>query len=315
MHLRFVNFNKIGMETIFISLPIFLIIFAGWFFKRINPIDGDWVHILNLFAYYVSLPALIVASFWKIDLFSKSSWQIISGSFLTLVLFSLIVLAFVSMVNFKKSTKTAVFLAATVGNTVYMGFPLIEFGFGKDKLLDGTLAAIIYLILPLLASIFLIRFWHGREHKISKQLYDFIKNPLVISVFAGAVLSLLKFKHPLISSFQQSLSLLGATASPVALFALGGFLHGRFLRQDNRLVFLVSFFKVAVFPLIVIIGSFYFFPLKSAGILALLSSMPVAVTTFVISEKFGLDKALIGNSILISTIISFIAVPIILFIF
>ena len=41
--------------------------------------------------------------------------------------------------------------------------------------------------------------------------------------------------------------------------------------------------------------------------------MPVAVTTFVIAEKFNLNKELVGNSLFISTVLSFIVIPIIFY--
>jgi predicted permease len=107
--------------------------------------------------------------------------------------------------------------------------------------------------------------------------------------------------------------MLGLTASPVALFALGGFIYGRFLKKDLELVFLISLLKTAILPLFIVAGSLILFKADSLKIIVLLSSMPVAATTFVIAEKFNLNKELVGNSILISTIVSFVVAPIIFY--
>jgi predicted permease len=69
---------------------------------------------------------------------------------------------------------------------------------------------------------------------------------------------------------------------------------------------------------VLFIGAYYlinFYAISAADlrVLILLSSMPVAVTTFVIAERFNLDKALVGNTILVSTILSFIVAPLIIF--
>jgi hypothetical protein len=111
--------------------------------------------------------------------------------------------------------------------------------------------------------------------------------------------------------------MLGLTASPVALFTLGGFLYGRFLKENLNLVILASFLKMIAFPVMIFLGSYYllnFYALPAADlkVLILLSSMPVAVTTFVIAERFNLNRALVGNSILISTIFSFIVAPLVI---
>lgn len=305
------------MQAFLISLPIFLIIFSGWLLKKYKIVTDDWIHILNQFAYYVSLPALIITSLWSIDFSSRNSWNFIFLSLATVILFSLLVFIILSFSSLSHSKKTAIFLGATVGNTVYMGFPLIEFGFGKENLLSGALISIIYLIIPILISIFIIKYWQDRSHKILNQLKDFFKNPLIVSVFVGFVLSFLKIDFSLIDAIKKSFSLLGVTASPVALFALGGFLYGRFLKKNLNLAFTASILKTAIFPLFVILFMSYFVKTNSdsSGVFILLASMPVAITTFVIAEKFKIEEELIGNSILISIIISFFIIPLIIYLF
>jgi hypothetical protein len=303
------------MSVFLISLPVFIIIFAGWFFRKIKVANNDWVHFLNNFAYYVSLPALITASLWDINFLDKNSQKIVLFSLISVILFSFLIFAALYFLKIRKSLKAGIFLAATVGNTVYMGFPLIELGFGKENLSNGALVALIYLIVPLLAAIFIIKYWHDKTHSISNQLKDFLKNPLVISTLVGFAISFLKIDFPLIAAIKKSLSMLGATASPVALFALGGFIYGRFLKKDLWPVFGVSLLKTIAFPLVVVGVSFYLFKINHLGIFTLLSSMPVAVTTFVIAEKFNNEKELIGNSIFLSIIFSFVIAPIIIYLF
>ena|SRR3989344_665604 len=294
-----------------VSLPIFLIIFFGWLFKKFKIINDQWIHILNSFAYYVSLPALIIASFWEISFLDKNSLNIIFWSVFSIVLFSFFVFLVLSFIKINKSAKTAIFLSATVGNTIYMGFPLVELGLGKEYLLNGVLIGVIYLVAPLLISIFVIRYWHSREHSIFKQLFDFLKNPLVISSIAGIAVSFINFDSEWIFGIKKSISMLGLTASPISLFALGGFLYKRFLKKDLGKVIFVSSLKMVAFPLIIAIYPLYFFKINDSNTFILLASMPVAVTTFVIAEKFNMDKDLVGNSIFISTIFSFIVTSII----
>ncbi len=304
------------MSTFLISLPIFLIVLSGWLLKKFKIATDDWTRILNIFAYYVSLPALIVASFWDVDFLSKESWNVIFLSLITIILFSLLIFFTLHFIRIGRDLKTAIFLTATVGNTIYMGFPLIELGFGKEFILTGALVGVIYLVVPILISIFIIRYWHNKEHNIAKEIGDFIQNPLMISVFIGIILSFLKIvsiDNFFIFAVKKSVLMLGATASPIALFTLGAFLYGRFLKENLKLAFFVSFLKIICFPLVVLITLSYFLKPESFQILILLSSMPVAATTFVIAEKFHLDKELVGNSLFISTILSFIIVPIIFY--
>ncbi len=311
------------MSVFLISLPIFLIIFSGWLLKKYKIVTNDWIHILNNFAYYVSLPALIIGSFWEIDFSSYQSLRLIFWSLLIVILFSLAIFVLLSLFKISKSLKAAIFLGATVGNTLYIGFPLVELGFGKDYLPAAALIGVIFLIIPLLIVIALIQYWYCRGDCLKKELAGFLKNPLVISALVGVLLSFVEIDYPpmvsgvepLIGGIKKSIAMLGATASPVALFALGAFMYKRFLKKDLGKAFFVSALKMIVAPAIVLIGSLYFYDNGDLKILTFLAAMPVAVSTFVIAERFNLDKDLIGNSIIISTILSFIVAPLILFLF
>ncbi len=303
------------MSIFLISLPIFLIVLSGWLLKKFKVVTDDWVHILNEFTYYVALPALIIASFWEINFLSGEARRLIFWSLLIMIFFFLFIFLLLSFFKISKSLKAAILLGAAVGNTLYMGPALVEIGFGKEFLPNAALIGVIFLIIPLAAVIALIQYWYCRERCLQKELISFLKNPLVISAAVGVVLSFLKFDEPLILGIRKSIAMLGATASPVALFALGGFLYGKFLKKDLGVVFLISFLKIIAFPLAIIISSGFLTKTNSFQILTLLSAMPVAVTTFVIAEKFNLHKDLIGNAILVSTIFSFIIAPIIISLF
>ena len=50
-------------EVLLITLPVFLIVAAGWLAARIKLAKPEWVHVLNIFVYYIGLPALILHGF------------------------------------------------------------------------------------------------------------------------------------------------------------------------------------------------------------------------------------------------------------
>jgi len=297
------------MSPFIVSLPVFLIIAIGWLFKKYRIVNEVWVHILNSFAYYVSLPALIVVSFWGVDFLSSDVQLIVRASILLTVIFSGIVLLALSLAPFSKKLKVALFLVATTGNTVYMGFPILSNALGDVSLRLGTVVAVVYLVVPILLSIFVIRWWIGKDHSLAHQLGGFIKNPLVLSIIAGIGISFIPKHWVIMQVIGDGLSMLALTASPVALFVLGAFLYKRFLRRHVGLVIGISVIKVAMFPALVwLLMGFDSFPLI-APILFLLAAMPAAVTTFVIAEQFDLDAGFVGNVLLVSTVLSFFAIP------
>lgn len=298
------------MASLLVSVPVFLIIVAGWLFKKYKVVDEIWIHVLDRFAYYVSLPALIIVSFWNIDFSDKEFIKTAGWSALFVVGFMILAVIVLSFLRLSYKTKAAAFLVICTGNTVYMGFPIITNAFGNKILPMGSLVAVLYLILPILASIFVIRFWANGHRSILSQIIEFIKNPLTISAIIGVIVSFIPKQVFGIDLIYKALALLGATASPVALFALGSFLYKRFLKKNLGLVFWSSLIKIAGFPAVALLtGRMLGVAKPEFGLLVLLAAMPSAVTTFIIAEKFSLDEMTVGNAILVSTILSFFVIP------
>jgi hypothetical protein len=297
------------MAPFLISIPVFLIIAAGWLFRKYRIVDEIWVHILNRFAYYVSLPALIISSFWNIDFTSSQYLELAKWSALIIALVMAITFAVLSMLKMSYRTKAAMFLVICTGNSIYMGFPIISNAFGQGALAAGSLVAVIFLILPILASIFVIRLWANAHRSLGSQVMEFFKNPMTISAAAGVVFSFIPKEIIGMDLLYKTITMLGATASPVALFALGSFLYKRLLKRNMASVFSASLIKVFGLPLFVFILAPYFMSQDIKGLLIVLGAMPTAVTTFVISEKFSLDDTLVGNALLVSTVLSFFAIP------
>jgi hypothetical protein len=297
------------MAPFLISIPVFLIIIAGWLFRKYRIVDETWVHILNRFAYYVSLPALIVSSFWNIDFTNGQYLELVKWSTLTIVLVMVITFAALSLLKMPYRTKAAIFLIICTGNSIYMGFPIISNAFGQGALAAGSLVAVIFLILPILASILVTRLWADAHNSLSSQVMEFLKNPMTISAVAGVVISFVPKQIIGMDLLYKAVAMLGATASPVALFALGSFLYKRLLKRNMTSVFSTSLMKVFGFPLFVFIVAPHFMSQDIKGLLVVLAAMPTAVTTFIISEKFSLDDTLVGNALLVSTVLSFFTIP------
>lgn len=302
------------MSVFSITLPIFIIIFIGWIFRKFNIADDKWVHFLNSFVYYLALPALIISSFSRLDFLNEDVLLTAVQSFIILLVFSSAVFLIVLFLRVDKTTKAALFLASTVGNTIYMGFPALEFysSIAEDSEL-GKLIGVLYLVFPLLISIFVLKYLLDYENSISRQLKEFLINPLTLSMAVGIVLSFFYIHHRdnvFLKSLSQALAMLGNSASPTALFILGAFMYNRFSKDAFVLSLFSSFIKMIFFPVIILIILSAQFGFHARPEFYLLGAMPVAVTAFVISEKFKLNQALVGGAIFISTLLSFILIPI-----
>lgn len=305
---------QIIFEVLFIVLPIFGLVYAGYFFRKIKICTDEWVHVLNQFVYYVSLPAIISVSFWQINVREPMFWSIVGANTGAVLAYALVLFCVLEILPWKRGNlKAAAFMVGIVGNTVYIGFPLLADAFGKTLLPYSIAAATVHLVLGLILSILAVEFWVIKSKRASAYIVDFFKNPFFTSLAVGVFLSLINFKGPVADMIQKPIFMLGATASPLALFALGGFLHSKFVPHYLSRSVVLTVVKLAVFPALV----WFFVRLLGLGadftaISVIVASMPSAVTAFVIAEKYHLDNELVANTILLSTAVSVLTISLFL---
>jgi len=303
------------MQIVGIIAPIFIIIGLGYLFRRLSLVQNQAIHILNSFVYYVSLPAIILISFWRIDWYDGEILKILGFNIFALFVFSIIILAIGEMFRLSRISKATLFIGALVGNVVYMGFPIGESAFGLDNFKTFLAAATPNITIGLVAAILVIEYLVVKSKNLKAYFVDFGKNPLILSLAAGVVLSLLKISADSIGIIYKPMQMLAATASPVALFALGAFFHKNFVYKHLDLTVLSSVLKLAIFPLLVFILA-KLLNIQETGLNAsvLAAAMPTAVTAFVVAEKYKMNVAAVANAIIISTIFSVATIFFVLFV-
>lgn len=301
-------------EVLGIVLPIFTLVYLGFLFRHVKMGRGSWVNTLNLFVYYVSLPAVIISSFWQIDILDPLPARAAGLNLLLLFMSAAALFAILQLlVHASGRTKASIFMVGIVGNTVYLGFPLINRAFDAPSAALGVTVAVLHLVVGLILSIAAVEYWVIKSRKPLSYLRDFVKNPLFLSLAAGIIVNLIKPTGTVYEAVEKPLSMLGQTASPLALFALGGFLHGKFLREHLRPALLLAGVKLAVVPLVFWLSLNYLGAGQGiAAVSTLVAAMPAAVTAFVLAEKYNLDHELVANTILISTGLAVFTISILL---
>lgn len=316
-------------DVLIITLPVFLIIFLGWLAARTTISEEGWVHTLNTFVYFVSLPALILIGFWRLDFGGGALLDFIGIHLVSLIAMALVTGLLLTLFKASRSVKASIFMGALMGNTIYMGFPVAGRAFGADVESTIVLSATIFLLFGMVLSLIYIEILDKGERSFKKHVMDFAKNPLLIALVAGIILNLSPLSGKAVDVIQSTLGMLAATASPVALFALGIFFSGTSFREKFGWVALSSGLKLILLPVIAwltiliyqtfIIGNSIrpllingTFILELRQITLLISAMPAAVTSFVLAERFNLDRTIAANTIVVSTIASFVTLWIIL---
>ena len=283
-------------------LPVGLIIAIGFIVGRTLPLDRST---LSQLALYILSPALVVDSLYRTQLSLESSSKLLLGFALT----SAIIYGTIRLASkvFKLATPlsrgiTAIVMFPNNGN---MGLPVATFALGTA----GLDRAIIYM----LGSSFLM-FCFGpaiiRGKGFLQGLSLTFKLPLIWAILLGISLRLFSIRLPW--ELDKGIQQLGAAAIPIALIVLGIQLsQTRF--QPKLSEFLVAIARLAIAPAIAyFIGRLLQLEILDLQVLVLQSAMPTAVNSFIIVSEFGGDKDLVARAIVTSTLMSFITLPIVL---
>ena len=107
--------------------------------------------------------------------------------------------------------------------------------------------------------------------------------------------------------------LLGAAATPGALFAIGASLAGKSAERVEVAAWL-TFCKLVLHPMFVALAVLYLFPLDaySATIVIGAAAMPVAGNVYMLAQHYGIAPHRVSAAILFSTAISILTFPLVI---
>jgi len=290
---------------------IFIIIFAGYILRQFSVLKKSWLKVMNSFVYYIALPALVVNSIATYNWQSDQLLDLLLGNAIFLVLSAVITIGVMLLLPISRKNKSVVALIAITGNTVYLGIPLVNelIGGSFSSSLNGPITAIsvIQLVGSLIVIVNLLELFLVSKNDKRSYISHLVKNPLLLSAFVGSLLAFLGvFNGTFEDLFGGPIQMVAATASPLALLALGGFLHGiKWRKIDVSIILSSLLLKMAVLP---IIAYFVFSNFDTESNIfnssVLMAGMPVAITAFVLSDEYKLNKENVSIAILVSTVLA-----------
>ena len=295
------------MFSIFLGLtPFIFITFLGFIFGKLKVLDLSHAKILNLFLFYVAVPALIIKLIAQNDIGQVDLKQIIS--YLIMQSICGIIAYLITSKYFKRSTPESIIWALTVAlsNHVTLLLPITEIYFQQNVITQ--VASIILMDGVILLSV--IAFFLELSTKKNVNLFTFFKNlffnPFILSVIIGLLILLLNFNIDQ-TPIDYTLSRLAACVSPVGLFAIGIILSFYTVNIINKLSVSISVLKLIISPIILLLIGLLFFnsglPSEIPGAF-FVSVAPCGVTAIVLCSAYNVSPENIIKAIFVSTIAS-----------
>ncbi len=295
------------MIQIFFGLtPFIFITFLGFLFGSRKILDLGHAKILNLFLFYVAVPALIInfvaqSEISQIDLKQIISYllmQILCGSFTF----------FVVLKFFSRPISESIIWALTVAlsNHVTLLLPITKIYFGEDVVTQVTSIILMDGVILLSVITFFLELTTKHNVKLLSFIKNLIFNPMILSILIGLLLFILNINIE-DTPIEYTLEKLAACVSPVGLFAIGIILSFYTKRVFNNLTIFISIFKLLVSPIILLCIGYIFFnfvvPKEIPGAF-FVSVAPCGVTSIVLCSAYNISPENIIKAIFISTLAS-----------
>ncbi|WP_340116853.1 AEC family transporter [Pelagibius sp. 7325] len=292
-----------------VVFPIFAIMAAGYAAGRVGILGASSSEALNRFVYFIALPALFFVSMARVSLgevFNLPFLGAYGGGAAATFLIAVIVAKF-AFPN-RLGALGLAGLSAIFSNTGYMGIPLLLLAFGEAGMLPAIISTILNGAVIMAFGIVLLEMdvHQGKSPLVVLKNVGrgVVRSPLVLSAAAGLTVSGLGI--PLPQAVGTFCDILGASAGPCALFAIGLFMVGKSPTAGMTEVSWLVFLKLLIQPLITWWLAFHVFtmdPVWAAGALVQ-SALPTGALVFVLAQQYDIYVQRSTAAIMASTVIS-----------
>lgn len=288
---------------------IFLCLFLGLIFRVFKIFPDTTAMVLNRFVIYISLPALTIKALHQIT-FSSEQIPAIAMSWILFILgllfFKILSLHF----KWNRQTHGAVILTGSLGNTSFVGFPLLEALFGASSLSVGILVDQpgTFLVAGTL-GIFVASFFSGKTLRTQ----ELIKKVILFPPFQAVILSVFIHSYQFPTELNALLEKLAATLIPLSLVAVGFQIkvNTSSLRREWKPLVAGLGFKLLLAPIIMTIIYVGFFNMHTLNtrIILVESAMAPMITAGILATEYNLNTELSSLMIGLGIPLSMLTVP------
>lgn len=287
---------------------IFICLIGGIALKKLKIFPTNAHLVLNQFILYFTLPAITLYYIPKVEVRKELLFPL-GVAWIGFILAFLFFNALGKWLNWSEKLTGCLILTCGLGNTAFVGFPIVEALYGKEGLetaivLDQAGSFVVMATLGItVAALYSGQAKGSDKNAILRKIFTF---PPFIAFLIGLVMNLVSFEFSF--DIQQALLRLGKTIAPVALLAVG--LQLNIDRNSNywRFIGIGLFFKLLIMPAAI----FFVYKVLLKGdsletdVSVIEAGMAPMISATIIASAYGLKPKLAGMMIGVGIPVSFI---------
>ncbi|WP_456472686.1 AEC family transporter [Methanocaldococcus sp.] len=299
-----------------VVLIILLLVGSGYLLKIFNILKEEDRRVLNNIVIHLTMPATIFLTILK----NAHKEEILYFLKLPLALFlsnlfvGLLAYKIGKALKLKRESLGGLILVSMLGNTGFLGYPVVIEMFGNEGLLRAIFCDMGGVFATMLLGTYIGAKFGVNRGNILKEL---IKFPPLITGVLSIILVYLNFSLSYLPNFiVKYLNYISSATVPLIMLSLGLSLDFSYLRFGVKYGLIASIFRFFISPLFSLIIAYL---LNIDGlereVLLVESSMPSAMMCLVLGTLYMLDVKLIASSIFITTVLSLLVIAFWSFIF
>ncbi|MDP5306695.1 AEC family transporter [Paracoccus spongiarum] len=292
------------------TLPFFALIGLGWLAARSRLFPEAGAVWLTKFVFYFALSAMLFRFASGLDLAALFDARFVAAYLAGSTLVWVVGMSVGRARGLALPEAAMEAQCCMIGNTGFLGVPMLVVLLGEGAI--GPVLMVLTIDMLVFSTLITLIIHASRQSRLRLSSFGpvmrgIIGNPMVLSMSAG--LAWAQADLPMPGPLEEFLTLLGAAATPGALFAIGASLVGHRIRRVAASVWL-SAAKLALHPLAVGLAALAFGVKPfAAGVMVAAAALPVAGNVYILAQHFGIAQQRVSAAILISTMLSIATLP------
>ncbi len=292
-----------------VIVPLSIPVMAGALLVRFKHLETK--HLLTLVLFFLT-PGIVFQTL--------TTAQISLGDFYKTVLFSMLNLFLLwaaasiigKILKLPAPEAAGLTLISTFTNSVNYGLPLVLLAFGQLGLDKASVYVVMQMVI---VNTFGVYFAARSNFSVKNAVKSVFTLPAIYAALLAVLLRTFNLHLP--GGIEKGVAMVAQAYSPIVLTILGAQMasvKNSVLERETQTAFWAGLtLRLLLSPLIAFFG-LYLLGIKGMlfSVLFILASMPVAVNSVIMAEKFNASANIVSKCILWTTLASFIILPILI---
>lgn len=289
-----------------IVLTLLAMVGVGWLLRAFGVLSAADARPIHALIVYVGLPALIFRAIHPASL--DIEYAVVAlVAWVVFAVTAAIAWALARLMHLPRPVAGGFILAASLGNTGYIGYPVSRALLGDEGLVRaifydafGTVGAL------LVVGLLIAQRYGERTGPRVNPLREIVRFPAMIALAAAFVLRPL----PIPEVVSSGLDALASLVVPLIMLSVGLTLEVRRLADRPAALGSLGAVRLLLAPLVALaVGGLVLDDPAAVRLVVLEAGMPTMMLTIVIGARFGLDTEFLASAVVLTTVASVVTIP------